>query len=350
MNTPDLIAAARRQPVGRTPIWLMRQAGRYLPEYRALREKHDFLTLARTPELAAEVTLQPLRRFDLDGAIVFADILLPLVPLGLGLTFEAGEGPVILHPIRSTSDLERLREVDAAVDLAYVADTIRLVRSEMADSLPVIGFAGAPFTLASYAVEGGPSRDYARLKAFMWQEPGAFSALLTRLAALTVDYLAAQVEAGAGLVQLFDSWVGALSERDYRRHVLPHTQHVIEGVRRLGVPVIHFAPQAASYLATLKEAGGDVVALDWRPDIGLAREALGRGVAVQGNLDPLLLKAGPVEEIQAAAREIVKKAGRYPGHIFNLGHGVHKDTPPDHVTALVEAVHEDPSPEGKTTV
>lgn len=346
MKEPHLLAAARRQEVPRTPIWLMRQAGRYLPEYRELRARHDFLALARTPELAAEVTLQPLRRFDLDGAIVFADILLPLDPMGLGLSFEAGEGPRIGRPIRQPGEVARLKDVDAGRDLAFVAETVRLVRRELAPDVPVIGFAGAPFTLASYAVEGGPSRDYRHLKAFMWRHPQAFADLLDRLAMLTISYLASQVAAGAGIVQLFDSWVGALAERDYRRHVLPHSRRVLLAMKELGVPAVHFAPLAPSYLATLKEAGGDVIGIDWRPDIGEVRRALGAGVAVQGNLDPLLLKEGPVAEIRAAATEIVAKAGIFPGHIFNLGHGIDKDTPIDHVEVLIDAVHRAPSPGG----
>lgn len=343
---PDLTAAARRQKVHRTPIWLMRQAGRYLPEYRELRAHHDFLTMARTPELAAQVTVQPLRRFDLDGAIVFADILLPLDPMGLGLSFEAGEGPHIAKAVETPQDLARLREVDVASDLGFVAEAVRIVKSQLPPEVPVIGFAGAPFTLASYAVEGGPSRDYRRLKRFMWHHPQAFADLLGRLASLTIEYLTLQVAAGAGMVQLFDSWVGALSERDYRRLVLPHTKRILAAVKDLGVPSIHFAPLASAYLATLKEAGGDVIALDWRPDIGEVRRALGPGVAVQGNLDPLLLREGPVREIEAAALEIVGRGGVFPGHIFNLGHGIDKDTPLEHVAALIEAVHRAPSPGG----
>lgn len=329
--------ACRGEPVDRTPVWIMRQAGRYLPEYREIRNKYDFLTMCRTPELAAEVTLQPVRRLGVDAAILFADILLPLPGMGLELSFAANEGPVLGNPIRSLDDARRLRLHEPAETLPYVMETIRILRRELEGKVPLIGFAGAPFTLASYMIEGGGSREYRLTKSLMWNAPEAWSTLMEKLAEVTLRYLKTQVEAGAQALQLFDSWAGALSPADYREYVLPYSRRILEGLKETGVPVIHFAHHASAYLELVREAGGDVIGLDWRIEMGEARRRLGKEVPVQGNLDPMTLFAPP-ETIEARVAEILEQAGPR-GHIFNLGHGIHKETPVEHVVALVEAVH-----------
>ncbi|MBX5465504.1 MAG: uroporphyrinogen decarboxylase [Clostridia bacterium] len=343
--------ACRGEAVERTPVWLMRQAGRYLPEYQRLHERYGFLTLVKTPELAAEVTLQPLRRFPLDAAILFADILLPLEAMGLPLRFVPGSGPVLDRRLGERRDVERLAVPPAREALGYVLEAARAVRAELAarpasegGPVPLIGFAGGPFTLASYAVEGGGSRDHRRTKALLWREPELWRELMERLTALTIDYLAAQVEAGAQVLQLFDSWAGALAPAEYRRAVLPWSRRIAEAVGRLRtpegepVPLIHFVTPTAGLLELVAEAGGDVIGLDWRIDPGDARRRLGEGRALQGNLDPLLLVEAPPELLEARVAEILRAAGPR-GHVFNLGHGVDPATPPEHVAWLVEAVH-----------
>ena len=336
--TSPLLLACRREATPFTPVWLMRQAGRYMPEYRAMRARYGFLDLCKTPPAAAEVTLQPVKRLGVDAAILFADILLVLEPLGVGLEFTRGEGPQIRRPLRSAEDVARLKPLDVEEAVPFVFETVRLVRQALADRVPLIGFAGAPFTLASYLIEGGPSREFVDTKRFMREERGAWHALLTLLAGITADYLNGQIKAGAQAVQLFDSWVGTLSPGDYREFVLPHTRAAI---RRLtpGVPVIHFGTGTAALLPLMREAGGDVIGLDWRVELGEAWQRLGHDVAVQGNLDPAILLASR-DEIRRASRTILEQAAGRPGHIFNLGHGVHKDTPVDHVIALVDMVHE----------
>ena len=336
--TTRLVEACRRRPVDATPVWLMRQAGRYLPEYRALRRKLSFIELCRRPDIAAQITLQPLQRFELDGAIVFADILLPLEGMGIGFRFDARDGPVIERPVRCAADIEGLRPGDPAADVPYVLETVRLVTRELAGRVPLIGFAGAPFTLASYVVEGGHSRDYAATKRFMLTEPAAFARLLDLLADTVAAYLLAQIEAGAGLVQLFDSWAGALGPRDYERFAAPATRKVIDAIGGR-MPVVHFATGVGGMLPAVRGAGGDVVGLDWRVDLDRAREELGAGVAVQGNLDPAVL-LGPSHEIEAHAADVLRRAGARPGHVFNLGHGVLPQTPPDSVARLVAFVHD----------
>jgi uroporphyrinogen decarboxylase len=332
------LRACRREQTAFTPVWLMRQAGRYLPEYRALRARHDFLTLCKTPEAAAEVTLQPIERLGVDAAILFADILLVLEPLGVGLEFTRGEGPHIARPVRSADDVARLAPVDVPSSVGFVFETVRRARKALAERVPLIGFAGAPFTLASYLIEGGASREFLLTKRFMRAEPAAWHALMARLAGITVEYLDGQIDAGAQAVQLFDSWVGTLSPADYREFVLPHSRAVLSRLAP-GVPAIHFGTGTAALLELMKEAGGDVLGLDWRVDLGPTWDRLGADVAVQGNLDPAVLLA-PVAEIRRAARAILEGAARRPGHIFNLGHGVHQETPVDHVRALVDMVHE----------
>ncbi|HXW84149.1 MAG TPA: uroporphyrinogen decarboxylase [Candidatus Binataceae bacterium] len=332
-----LLRAARREPVPYTPIWLMRQAGRYMPEYRSVRAQHDFLDLCWRPELAAEVTVTAVERLKVDAAIIFADILLPLIPMQVGLHYDRGEGPVIDRPVRTDSDLEKIPKLDLS-ELAFVGDAIRLVNRAIGATTPIIGFAGAPFTLASYLIEGGSSRQYQATKTMMYTMPETWHRLMDLLAQLTADYLNLQIAAGANLVQLFDSWVGSLGPDDYRRFVLPHTASVISRVTP-GVPVIHFGTVTGNLLELMREAGGDVIGLDWRVNLAEAWARLGPEVAVQGNLDPIALFAG-IDEIRARARAILDQAGGRPGHIFNLGHGILPETPVDNVIALVDAVHE----------
>jgi uroporphyrinogen decarboxylase len=315
----------------------MRQAGRYMPEYRALRQKYSMLELCRQPELAAQVTLQPVRALGVDAAILFADILLPVIPLGLGLEFAQGEGPLIHKPITTLSDVMALPPIDPDTDLDYVMQAIRILRSELQD-IPLIGFCGAPFTLASYMIEGGASRDFLRTKTMMYAAPETWHALMDRLASLLADYLLAQIQAGAQAVQMFDSWVGALSPQDYTRFVLPYSQRIVRAVRPSGVPLIHFGTNTATLLPLIKEAGGDVIGLDWRMQLDEGWERLGPDVAVQGNLDPALLFA-PLSQIQAGVEDVLRRAAGRPGHIFNLGHGILQHTPVEHVKAVVEIVH-----------
>jgi uroporphyrinogen decarboxylase len=316
----------------------MRQAGRYMPEYRRVRQQHSFLEMCQQPELAAEVTVTAVERLGVDAAIIFADILLPLVPMNVGLHYESGDGPLIDRPLRTEDDLDRIPPVIALESLGFVADSIRLVRAALADRTPLIGFAGAPFTLASYLIEGGSSRQYQATKTLMYTQPATWHRMMEMIARVTADYLNMQVDAGADVVQLFDSWVGSLSPDDYRRFVLPHTRNVIAAVRK-AVPVIHFGTITGNLLELMREAGGDVIGLDWRVDLAQAWARLGAGVAVQGNLDPIALFA-EVPEIRRRARLILDSAGGRPGHIFNLGHGILPETQVDHVIALVDAVHE----------
>jgi len=314
----------------------MRQAGRYMPEYRAVRKRLGFLALCKSPDAAAEVTVTAALRLGVDAAIIFADILLVLEPMGVGLEFTRGDGPVIRRPVRSGADVDRLAEVDPAA-LGYVAEAVARARAALPARVPLIGFAGAPFTLASYLVEGGGSRTYARTKALM-TDPGAWRALMERLVRVVAAYLNAQIAAGADAVQLFDSWVGCLSPADYRAHVLPHVRALIAALTP-GTPVIHFGTGTAGLLEAMRAAGGHVIGLDWRVDLDAAWARLGHDVAVQGNLDPTA-RLAPIPEIRARAAAIRAQAAGRPGHIFNLGHGILPETPVDHVRALVDAVHE----------
>ncbi len=316
----------------------MRQAGRYLPEYRAMRAKLGFLELCRNPEAAAEVTLQPVDRLGVDAAILFADILLIVEPLGVGLEFAAGEGPVIHRPVRSERDVAQLRPIDVDAAVPFVFETVRRVKGALAGKVPLIGFAGAPFTVSSYVVEGGPSRDYLHTKRLMYEAPEAWHRLMDILAGATARYLNGQIAAGAQAVQLFDSWVGVLAPEDYRAFVQPHTRALIEALTP-GVPVIHFGTGTAALLPLMRAAGGDVMGLDWRVDLDAGWAAVGPDVAVQGNLDPAVLLAKP-PFIRQRVKDILDRAGGRPGHIFNLGHGVLQETPVEHVKALVDIVHE----------
>lgn len=334
---PLFLRACRRQPVERTPIWLMRQAGRFQAEYRAIRDKVSFLELCGTPELASQVTLFAVEQLKVDAAIIFADILLPLIPLGVGLRFERGDGPVIERPITSAADVEKLKNFDAPTELGYVMESIKLVVKQLNPDVPLIGFAGAAFTLASYMIEGGSSRNFEKTKAFMYTQETAWHKLMDRLAPMTADYLNAQVDAGARAVQLFDSWVGCLSPHDYRHYVAPHMKAMISGIKP-GVPVIHFGTGTATLLDAMKDAGGDVIGLDWRCQLDSTWERLGH-VAVQGNLDPVILLTDRTQ-IRHQAERILREAGGKPGHIFNLGHGILPSTPVENVKYLVELVKE----------
>lgn len=333
-----MMRAARREPCERTPVWLMRQAGRYMAEYRAVRAKTTFLELCKNPALSAEVMCTAVDRLQVDAAIIFSDLLPILEPMGLDLEFAAGEGPVIHNPVRTAADVDRVRELDDLSALGYVMETVTATRAAIDERLPVIGFAGAPFTLASYAIEGGSSRNYLHAKSLMLNDEGAWDALLGKLARAVAGYLNAQIEAGAQIVQIFDSWVGCLGPDDYRRYVLPHSKAIIESIRP-GTPVIHFATGNPALLPVLREAGGDVIGIDWRVRLDDAWEAVGHDKAVQGNLDPAVLLTTP-DEIRRQVQNVLDQAGGRPGHIFNLGHGVHKETPVENAIALVEAVKE----------
>lgn len=332
------LRACRREPVDCTPIWLMRQAGRYMAEYRAIRERYGFLEMVKTPELAAEVTLQPVEAFDIDAAIIFADILPPLEGMGLNLTFAKGEGPVIHNPLRTPTDIEQLRQPDPRETVAYTLDAVRLVKRALADRIPLIGFSGAPFTLASYAIEGGSSREFRHTKGLMYSEPQMWHALMTKLTTLVRDYLLAQIEIGADAVQIFDSWAGILSPGDYAEYVLPYVQQCIADVNQRGVPVIYFGTDMNGLLPLLRQTDADVLGADWRIYLDEVWAQLGPGVAIQGNLDPNVLFA-PWPEIERRAADILDRAAGRPGHIFNLGHGIMTETPVEHVRRLVEFVH-----------
>lgn len=332
------LRACRREPAAYTPVWLMRQAGRYLPEYRRVRDRFSFLELCQDSAAATQVTVDTVRRLGVDAAIIFADILLPLVPMGAGLTYEKGDGPRIAHTIRTAADVDRLHPVSVEDSLSFVAQTVRLVRKELENEVPVIGFAGAPFTVASYAIEGGGSRNYIATKSLMYKDPQTWHRFMDIVADVTTHYLNMQIDAGAHAVQLFDSWVGALSPHDYRTYVQPHSRKVIAGLRA-GTPVIHFGTMTGTLLPDMRDAGGDVIGLDWRVELDEGWDRLGEGVGVQGNLDPVLLFSDR-ETIRAAVADILRRARGKPGHIFNLGHGILPETPVDNVLALVDAVHE----------
>jgi uroporphyrinogen decarboxylase len=330
--------ACRRQTVERTPIWLMRQAGRYMAEYRAVREKVSFLELVKNPELCAEVMTTAVEKLDVDAAILFADLLPILEPMGMKLEFTPQGGPVIHNPLRAARDVERLGELESIEPLDFVVQSVKLTRAALPGAVPLIGFAGAPFTLASYAIEGGGSRNYTHTKSLMYREGGAWNDLMGRLARAVAKYLNAQIAAGAQAVQLFDSWVGCLGPDDYRRYVLPYSKAVIDAVVP-GVPVIHFATGNPALLAQLSEAGGDVIGIDWRIELDRAWRLVGHDKGVQGNLDPTVLLADR-ETIRRRAKEVLDRAADRPGHIFNLGHGVLKETPLESAQYLVEAVRE----------
>jgi uroporphyrinogen decarboxylase len=333
------LRACRREPVDATPVWFMRQAGRYLPQYRALRQQYSLLQLCQNPELAVQVTLQPLDVIQLDAAILFSDLLLPFTPMGLDFDFVKGEGPSIADPIRSATDVGRLRTFEPREALGHVLETIRLLRRELEGRVPLIGFGGAPFTLAAYAIEGGPSPNYLLTKAFMYSEPRAWHRLCGLFADTIVNYLQAQIEAGVQAIQIFDSWAGTLGRLDYREFAMPHSKRIFEALAGKGVPLIHFGVGTTAILSDLAEAGGDVIGVDWRQPLDAAWTAIGPDRGIQGNLDPALLSA-PRDRLLAAADDVLRRAGGRPGHIFNLGHGVLPGTPVEHVQALATHVHE----------
>ena len=332
------LRACRRQPVDVTPVWFMRQAGRYMSDYRALRQRYSLLEICRQPELAVAVTLQPVDAIEVDAAILFSDLLLPFTPLGLDFDFVKGEGPAIANPIRTVADVEQLRQFDPRVDLAQVLETIRLVRQTLDGRVPLIGIGGAPFTLAAYAIEGGPSTNYATTKAFMYSQPRAWHRLCERFSSTIADYMQAQIDEGAQAIQIFDSWAGALSRADYREFALPHSRAIFEQLAPLGVPLIHFGVGTTAILQELGSAGGDVIGVDWRLPLDEAWQIAGRDRGVQGNLDPTLL-LGPVDRLLAGADDVLRRAGGQPGHIFNLGHGVLPETPLESVQELARHVH-----------
>jgi uroporphyrinogen decarboxylase len=333
-----LLRALRRQPVDRTPVWFMRQAGRSLPEYRRIRGDRDILDTIRRPDEVVEITLQPLRRMPVDAAVLFSDIVVPLEAVGLPIGVVPGRGPVLDTPVRSPADVDRLRPLEPEEDEPYVLEAIRLLSSELA--VPLIGFAGAPFTLASYLVEGGPSRDHAHTKALMLGDPATWGRLMDVLIAIVVPHLRAQAVAGAGALQVFDSWVGALAPDDYERHVMPHMQRLFGGIADLGVPVIHFGVGTGELLALMRGAGGDAIGVDHRVPLDVAWQRVGEGVAIQGNLDPAALLA-PWGVVQSKARDVLGRAAGRAGHVFNLGHGVLPQTPVDTLRRLVDLVHEE---------
>jgi uroporphyrinogen decarboxylase len=332
-----LLAAAQRRPVDATPVWFMRQAGRCLPEYRALRERYEFLTIAKTPELAAEATLMPVERFGVDGAVLFADIMLPLDGMGVPFRIEPTVGPVIPDPVRTEADVARLRVIDAEDATPYVFAAIRLLRAELGDRGALLGFAGAPFTLACYLIEGYPSREYPKTKALMYGQPALWHRLLSTLTEVVTRYLRAQIEAGAEVVQLFDSWLGLLDPDAYAEFVLPHTRRIFAELHGLA-PTIHFSTGTASLLELIASAGSDLVSVDWRLPLDASWTRIGLDRGIQGNLDPTLLLA-PWDAVATGARDVLRRAAGRPGHVFNLGHGILPETPPDHLARLVELVH-----------
>jgi uroporphyrinogen decarboxylase len=316
----------------------MRQAGRYMKEYRALRKKYSFLGMCKNPELAAQVTLQPIEKFNLDAAIIFSDILIPLEPMGVEFEFAKGEGPVFHHPLRGMKDVEKLRIIEPEEELSFLMRAIQIVRKELEGKIPLIGFSGAPFTLASYVIEGGHSKNYILTKSLMYQDRPTWDALMEKISEVLIRYLNAQIRSGVQALQLFDSWVGCLSPRDYEEYILPYSQKVIKGVGKK-VPLIHFATSSSTLLDLMNQAGGDVIGVDWRMNIGEAWARLRYDVAIQGNLDPVILLAS-LDLIEKEVKKILSSAGGRPGHIFNLGHGILPNTPLDHVAALVEMVHQ----------
>ncbi len=340
MSAPEsrFVKACRLQPVDRTPVWFMRQAGRYMPEYRAVRKQYSLIEICKKPEVAAEVTITAAEALGVDAAIIFADLLLPLEVMGLPFHFSAGEGPRIEKPVRTKEDVDRLR-TDRAADLGYVSEAVRLVCKHLGAGLPVIGFCGAPFTLASYMIEGGGSRNYVHAKKMMYSSPSMWDDLMRKLVAVVSQYAVEQVRAGADVIQIFDSWVGCLSVEDYRRYVLPRTTELVKALQRTSVPIIYFGTDSATLLPSMRETGAEVIGLDWRIPLDDGWRSLGFDCAVQGNLDPVLLFAD-WKELKSRARGILQRAGGHAGHIFNLGHGILPETPVENVKALARYVQE----------
>src|SRR5271165_4149839 len=340
MSAPNslFVRAAKAQPTERTPVWFMRQAGRYMAEYRVIRKKYSLIEICKKPEVAAQVTIEAAEILKVDAAIIFADLLLPLEVMGLPFHFAAGEGPKIEKPVRTAEDITRLR-TDRAAELGYVSEAIKLVCKHFGDRLPVIGFCGAPFTLASYMIEGGGSRNYIHAKKMMYSSPGPWNELMQKLVAVTAEYSAEQVRAGADTIQIFDSWVGCLSVEDYRRYVLPHVTDLVKRLQKTGVPIIYFGTDSATLLPSMQETGAEVIVLDWRIPLDSGWKSLGNKGAVQGNLDPVLLFAD-WKELKARTEDILRQAAGRPGHIFNLGHGILPETPVANAKALCDYIRE----------
>jgi len=340
MSSPNslFVRAAKAQPTERTPVWFMRQAGRYMPEYRAIRKKYSLIEICKKPEIAAQVTIEAAEILKVDAAIIFADLLLPLEVMGLPFHFAAGEGPKIEKPIRTMQDVAALR-TDRAADLGYVSEAVKLVCKHFGDKLPVIGFCGAPFTLASYMIEGGSSRNYVFTKTMMYSAPEAWAELMGKLVSVTAEYSAEQVRAGADTIQIFDSWVGCLSVEDYRCYVLPHVTKLVKRLQKTEVPIIYFGTDSATLLPSMKETGAEVIGLDWRIPLDTGWHSLSFKGSVQGNLDPVLLFA-EWKQLKSRAEDILRRAAGRPGHIFNLGHGILPETPVDNVRALCDFVRE----------
>ena len=331
------LKACRREPVDVTPVWIMRQAGRYLPEYQKIRGKNSFLTMCKTPELAAEVTVQPIERLGVDAAILFSDILIPVEAMGVPLEFHDGKGPILGKEIRTQADVDVLAVPDPADKVPFVMDAIRILRKAFEGKVPLIGFSGAPFTLASYIVEGGTSRNFIRLKTLMYQAPNVFRSLMKKIAKTVIAYLNAQIEAGAQAVQIFDTWAGILTPGDYEKYALPYTREVVEALNRDGVPVIHYANDCATLLPAIRTLPVDVIAVDWRIPLDQAAAAVGGNVALQGNMDPTMLFLPP-EQIEQCVRDVLLRGQSAASHIFNLGHGILPPTNPEHAVSMVEAV------------
>ena len=344
-GTERMLAACHLQPVDATPIWFMRQAGRCFQEYRKLREKYEILTIAKTPELCAQVTLLPVKRLHVDAAVMFADIMLPLEGMDVPFRIEPDIGPIIPHPIRTQGDVDNVRVIDAEEATPYVFEAIKLIGEELGDTAALVGFSGSPFTMACYMIEGQPSRDYARAKALMLGQPELWHRLMDKVTEVVVRYLRAQVAAGIQVAQLFDSWVGILSPQQYKEFVLPYSQRIFAEMSGLGIPTIHFGTGAAALLELMASAGSDLIGVDWRVPLDRAWAQIGYDHGIQGNLDPTMLLA-PFQVTREGARDILEMAGGRPGHIFNLGHGVLPDTNPDDLARLVEFVHEESSRNG----
>jgi uroporphyrinogen decarboxylase len=336
--TSRFLDACRRRPTDVRPVWFMRQAGRYMKEYRQIRERHGILEICKRPDLASTVTLQPVEMLDVDAAIIFADLLLPVEPMGLKLRYEKGEGPKIANPVRTTDDVDSLSTGDTD-DLGYVGEAIQLVVRALGGKVPVIGFVGAPFTMASYMIEGGASRNFIRTKKLMYSDETLWRRLMGKIVDVLAPFAHMQVSSGARAIQVFDSWVGALGSDDYVRYAAPYSRALIERIRSTGVPVIHFGTGASGFFRELHAAGGDVMGVDWRINIDQAWMDISYRSAVQGNLDPAVLMA-PIPELRARVHELLKRTGSRPGHIFNLGHGILPETPVENVKACVEIVRE----------
>ncbi|GAC1336223.1 MAG: uroporphyrinogen decarboxylase [Candidatus Dormibacteria bacterium] len=333
------LAACRGEQVDRTPVWFMRQAGRCLQEYRDLRQQYDILTMTRTPELCARVTLMPVHTFGVDAAVLYADIMLPLEGMGVPFSIDPGVGPIIHDPVRTAADVAALRVIAAEDATPHLFETIRMLSAELSGKTALIGFAGAPFTVASYMIEGRPTKEFGRCKGLMYGDPQTWHRLMETLTEVTIRYLRAQVEAGAQAVQLFDSWVGALGRLEYEEYVLPYSTRIFAALKGSGVPTIHFGTSTAALLEQMASAGSDIMSVDWRLPLDQAWARIQPGQGIQGNLDPTVMMA-PFEVIEREARKVLNRAAGRPGHVFNLGHGVLADTPSDHLTRLRELVHE----------